>query len=142
MSKTKTSVFFAALAIGMLLASGCRHDPDEPAAVTGIRLQTMPDNSSGGKVSYIWLNDSDKNNPVSLVVVHTIEPSNAANKNVTWKITGNENGYIDWNDSFKAAIAKKAGGPVTFTVTTEDGGFSASHSVRVLAAGESIPAPR
>lgn len=59
----------------------------------------------------------------------TVEPEDATNKNVTFSIVPSaeglsvsDNGQITWNENTPA-------GTYTTTVTTEDGGFTTSHTL-------------
>lgn len=66
----------------------------------------------------------------TIALTATIEPSNATNKNVTWSVTsGTDYAEVDEN----GVVTGKAEGTATIQVETEDGGFTASCTVTVLA---------
>ena len=71
----------------------------------------------------------------TLTLVASVQPPNASNKKVTWS---SSNPAIADVDSTGKVTAKAAGGPVTITVTTEDGGKTATCEITVVPA--SIPA--
>lgn len=60
-----------------------------------------------------------------------IVPANASNKNVTWSSANPAVASVDKDTGVVTGV--KAGGPVSITVTTADGGFSASTNVTVTA---------
>ena len=60
-----------------------------------------------------------------------IVPANASNKNVTWSSANPAVASVDKDTGVVTGV--KAGGPVSITVTTADGGFSASTNVTVIA---------
>ena len=60
-------------------------------------------------------------------LIATINPSNATNKNVTWKSNNPNIASVDTNGNVKALKA----GTATITVTTKDGGFTAKATVTV-----------
>ncbi|MEY8260169.1 Ig-like domain-containing protein [Oscillospiraceae bacterium 50-60] len=59
-----------------------------------------------------------------------IEPAHASNKNVTWSSADSTIASVDRNTGVVTGV--KAGGPVSITVTTEDGSRSASVNVTVV----------
>lgn len=61
-----------------------------------------------------------------------VTPANASNKKVTWKSADPAIATVDEDTGVVTGV--KVGGPVSITVTTEDGGFSASVSVTVTSA--------
>lgn len=66
----------------------------------------------------------------TIALTATIEPGNASNKNVTWSVTsGTDYADVDAN----GVVTGKAEGTATIQVETEDGGFTASCTVTVLA---------
>ncbi len=60
----------------------------------------------------------------------TIAPANATNKNVSWSVTAGDT-YASVSD--EGVVTAVAPGEATVTVTTEDGGFTASCNVTVTA---------
>ncbi len=62
----------------------------------------------------------------------TVSPSNAANKNVTWKSTGSSTASVQGNGLTATVTGAAAGGPVDIIVQTEDGSFTASCEVTVI----------
>jgi uncharacterized protein YjdB len=69
----------------------------------------------------------------SLSLTATVSPSNAANKTVSWKSSDSSVASVDANGK---VTAKKVG-TATITVTTEDGGYTASCKVSVVPAAVS-----
>ena len=63
----------------------------------------------------------------SLKLTATIKPSNATNKNVTWKSSNTNVATVDKNGNVKAVGA----GTATITVTTKDGSYKAQATVTV-----------
>ena len=61
------------------------------------------------------------------ILTATVTPSNATNKNVTWKSSNDAIATVDANGKV-TAVAK---GTATITVTTEDGGFTDTCNVEV-----------
>ena len=79
----------------------------------------------------------------SATLTAAVSPANATNKKITWASSDASIASVDQNGK---VTANKVGGPVTVTVTTDDGGFSAECAVTVTSAPErpvtsiSIPA--
>lgn len=85
--------------------------PTDPVAVEGVSLKSATTITVGG---------SEK-------LVPTFTPSNATNKNVTWESNNTDVATVD-NDGTVHGVAA---GTATITVTTEDGGFTATCEVTV-----------
>jgi sugar lactone lactonase YvrE len=101
------------LALAALVVSCGEDDKQQPAAVTGVEL-----NSSS--LSLLIGTDT--------TLVATVLPLDAADTGVTWTSSDStiavvENGKV---------TAIEAGGPVNITVTTNDGGFTATCAVTVV----------
>ena len=92
-------------------------EPEQPApvAVTGVSLdQTTLEMTVG---------DAD------VTLVATIEPADAANKDVTW--ASDDDGVASVADGVVTAVGA---GNATITVKTNDGGYTATCNVTVTAA--------
>lgn len=85
-----------------------------PIAVTGVSLDKINASVSLGS---------------TLTLTATIEPSNATNKNVAWSSSDESVATVS-----DGVVTSKAVGTATITVTTEEGGFTASCTVTVTAA--------
>ena len=85
---------------------------DNTVKVTGVTLDKT-------KLS-LYVDDSAK-------LTATVKPSNATNKNVTWKSSNPAVASVDQNGNVKALKA----GTATITVTTNDGNYTASCTVTV-----------
>ncbi len=88
----------------------------DPVAVTGVYLNK--DSSS------IVIGESE-------VLSATVSPSNATNQSVTWSSSDTSVATV----SSSGRISALAEGSTTITVTTADGGFTASCSVNVISSG-------
>ena len=88
--------------------------PQDPVAVTGVSLNKT--------TASLEVNDT-------LQLTATVSPSNATNKAVTW----NSNNTTVASVSNTGLITAKAEGSATITVTTADGGFTATCNVTVTA---------
>lgn len=88
------------------------HEFEGHIAVTGVSLDT-----EGVEI----------NTKATTTVKALIEPANATNKNVTWTIGNPEIATV--NDGVVTGVAE---GETTLTVTTVDGGFTASIPVKVV----------
>lgn len=84
-----------------------------PVAVTGVSL-----NKTSTEIA----------NGTSETLVATVEPSSAYNKNVTWS---SSNAFVASVDNYGVVSALDEGNAV-ITVTTEDGGFTATCNVTVI----------
>lgn len=89
-------------------------DDSTPVAVTGVTL-----NKTSASISL--------GNTITLVA--TVTPTNATNKNVTWSSSDESVATVS-----DGVVTSKAVGTATITVTTEEGGFTASCTVTVTAA--------
>ncbi len=67
----------------------------------------------------------------------TVTPKNATNKKVTWKSSNRNVATVDSNGN----VTGKKAGTVTITVTTEDGGKTASYTVTVKEAEQQADQP-
>ena len=74
----------------------------------------------------------------TLTLVSTVEPADASNKNVKWSSSNESVATVDANGK----VTAKAAGTATITVTTEDGGKTASCVVSVISAIESVSLDR
>ncbi len=101
------------LAIGLFAATACGKE-DKTVNVTGVRL----DNSS------VTLQLNNGTNTTKLTA--TVEPDDAENKNVSWKSASPDIATV--NEGVVTAVSV---GTTTITVTTQDGGYSASCEVTV-----------
>ena len=70
-------------------------------------------------------------------LTRTISPANATNQNVTW--SSNNTSVATVNSS--GLVTSVAAGSATITVTTQDGGFTATSSITVNSGGGSLPSP-
>lgn len=130
-----TAVIFIIALVAFFFA-GCSDTPDDttPGAVkvTGVSLTDEAGHSAG----VIWLGagaGTDSRFPSSVKLSAVIEPSNAANKNVTWSVNTDE--YVNYTvmpDKVSVVVTPTAlGGPTAVTVTTKDGNFKHSYTVTV-----------
>jgi len=67
----------------------------------------------------------------------TVKPTDATNKNVTWKSSNKDVATVDANGNVKALKA----GTATITVTTKDGSYKATCKVTVIAKQQEEPKP-
>ena len=88
---------------------------EEVVNVTGVSLNKTKLNLEVGKSSKL---------------IATVNPSNATNKNVTWKSSNPNIASVDANGNIKALKA----GTATITVMTKDGGYTAKVAVTVTEA--------
>ena len=116
------------LLLGMLL-TGC-NTPTVPSGDTS-QDDTSEGESTAKKVTGISLNQEELSLTVggTFTLVATITPSKADNKNITWTSSN-----VDVASINEGLITALSVGETTITVTTEDGGFTASCKVNVLAA--------
>ena len=123
----KKSIKLIASTLGILVAAGmffcsCGHEEEQPGpppepqkvAVTGVTLSS----------SSLTLTEGEK-----ATLTYTISPSNATVQNVVWK---SSDGTVATIDVSGTVVAVKAG-TTTITVTTADGGKTASCTVTVKA---------
>lgn len=93
----------------------------EPVAVTGVRLPYTSDTIFISEVS----------NQLNV----TIRPDNATNKNVTWNSSNPAVASVDSN----GLVTPLQNGVTTITVTTEDGGFTATCKITVMGGQSEVP---
>ncbi len=86
--------------------------PIDPVHVTGVSLNKSKLELTKGETA---------------TLVATVAPSDATNKNVTWKTSDSSVANVDKNGKVSALKA----GPATITVTTEEGGKTANCTVNV-----------
>jgi sugar lactone lactonase YvrE len=112
-----------AIAMTMLLAS-CNDDENTPVpvAVTGVEL-------NASSVSMIVGTDT--------TLVATVSPLDAADQTIAW--SSSDSTIATVADGKVSALA--TGGPVTITVATNDGGFTATCAVTVVAPPETFVTP-
>lgn len=121
----KGAIAFMALTMAVLAISGCdKTEPKEPEGpstikVTGVSLDLQSLSMTEGESS---------------TLTATVAPSNATDKSVTWSSNTTAVATVDDNGK---VIAVKAG-EATITVTTKDGGKTATCKVTVKA--KEIPA--
>lgn len=89
--------------------------PAGPVAVTGVSLNKTSTSLVVGQ---------------NETLTATIAPANATNKNVSWSVTAGDS-YASVSD--EGVVTAVAPGEATVTVTSEDGGFTASCTVTVTA---------
>ncbi|MCI2107603.1 MAG: Ig-like domain-containing protein [Bacteroidales bacterium] len=112
---------FMAFAMAVLAISGCgKTEPKEPAVpttikVTGVTLDRQTIDMTEGETT---------------ALTATVAPSNATDKSVTWSSSSTAVATVDSNGKVTAVKA----GEATITVTTKDGGKSATCKVTVKAA--------
>ena len=87
------------------------------AAATGVKLNKSSLSLTAGSTE---------------TLLATVEPDNAANKNVSWSSSDTGIATVD----SKGKITAKTIGTATITVTTEDGSFTATCNITVTAAAE------
>ena len=110
-----------AFAMAVLAISGCgKTEPKEPAVpttikVTGVTLDRQTIDMTEGETT---------------ALTATVAPSNATDKSVTWSSSSTAVATVDSNGKVTAVKA----GEATITVTTKDGGKSATCKVTVKAA--------
>ena len=134
--KSKLLVLSAAL---MLVLAGCSkaNNGSEFVPTSSDDTQTTSsdtttsDNPVTVAVESVSLNHATATLEIAetLTLQETVLPANATNKNVTWSASGN--GIVSVDDGLVTALAA---GESTVTVTTVDGGFTASCVVTVNAA--------
>ena len=121
----KTALAFMALAMAVLSITGCGKtepkEPEKPATikVTGVTLDRQTLEITEGE---------------TVALTATVAPSNATDKSLTWSSNTTAVATVDGNGK---VIAVKAG-DATVTVTTKDGGKTATCKVTVKK--KSIPA--
>lgn len=109
----KALAVLAAIALFGSAFTACKSDDDgdDDVSVTGVSLdRTSAELEVGG----------------TLTLTKTIEPANATNQNVTWSSSNVEVATVE-NGTVKAVAA----GTADITVTTEDGGKTATCTVTV-----------
>lgn len=88
--------------------------PQDPIAVTGVSLNKISDSLEIGR---------------TVQLTETIAPANATNKGVTWSSSNTSVATV----SNTGLVSAKAEGSATITVTTADGGFTATCVITVTA---------
>lgn len=88
--------------------------PQDPIAVTGVSLNKTSDSISAGSTTQLTA---------------TVAPANATNKSVTWSSSNTSVATV----SNTGLVSAKAEGSATITVTTADGGFTATCAITVTA---------
>lgn len=101
-------------------AASCNVTVNPPVAVTGVTLDQS--------ALYITVGNSDK------TLVASIEPSNAANKNVSWESSNTSVATV----SSSGEVHAVSEGDAVITVTTEDGGKTAQCTVHISPVNEVI----
>ena len=129
-----------AIVLAAIVFAGCPNPTPSPATtikVTGITLADTDGNDSGN----IWLKSTGSSQPSSVTLKAALEPANADDQTINWSFSPKT--YIDLDempDGITAAVTPKAeGGPTTVTVTSGDGGFTATYTVTVLEASTYVP---
>ena len=89
----------------------CSYSYSEDTSVTGVTLNSDAETVTVGD---------------TVTLVETISPSNAENKNVTW--TSSDESVATVEDGVVTGVAE---GEATITVTTEDGGYTATCDITV-----------
>ena len=92
-------------------------------AVTGVSLNASSLSLTAGETSYLTA---------------TVKPTNATNQNVTWKSANTAIATVNSNGLVTAVAA----GTTKITVTTADGGYTASATVTVASAATPDPEPQ
>ena len=107
------------------------------AAIRGVAPTPTPSPEPDARVTGVSVNPASLRLAVgrSATITATITPANAANQNVQW--TTSNNRVVDGEVSgLVATVTGLAAGNAVITVTTEDGGFSATCSVTVGSGGD------
>lgn len=118
--KIKSSILaaaFALLAFSFAACSGGDSGGESSVSVTGVSI-------SDKSVTTVFVDGT-------LQLSATVAPSDASNPNVTWASSNSNAASVD---NTGLVTGKSAVDSVTITVTTEDGGFSDSLTIEVLAA--------
>ena len=133
--KSKLLVLSAAL---MLVLAGCSNANKGSEFVPASSGDTSSDNPATVAVQSVSLNHDTATLAVggTLTLQETVLPANATNKNVTWSASGN--GVVSVDDGLVTALAA---GESTVTVTTVDGGFTASCVVTVSGSADPTVKP-
>lgn len=93
-------------------------------------IVTYDDGQAAIPVTGVLLNTAAESMYVrdELQLVASVQPANATNKKVTWSSTNETIASVDEN----GLVTAKAEGNANITVTTEDGGFTATAAITVL----------
>ncbi len=119
-SSIKSSVLALALLAGIIAGCGTTEpEPTPTVAVTGVSLN---------KTSLSLVEGASE------TLTATVSPENATNKSVSWKSSATDVATVDGNGKVTAVKA----GSATVTVTTADGGKTASCSVTVTEAAKIV----
>lgn len=116
-----TRLFISLLACAAMLFAGCSSDddPDDKVAVTGVSLDKP--------TLAIEVGDTE-------TLTATIAPEEATDKTVTWSSDNETVATVDGD----GAVTAVAEGTATVTVTTKDGGKTASCTVTVVPEGNLV----
>ena len=106
----KARKLFLSLAVTALALAACNDEQEKTIAVTGVTLSQNTTLTVGN----------------SLTLTANVQPSNATNKNVSWSSSNPAVATVA-----DGKVTAKAVGATTITVTTEDGGKTASCTVTV-----------
>ena len=110
---------FCSLALFIFLSSmECHRDPDPiSVSVSGVTVKPTSASLTPGS---------------TLQLIATVQPSNAANKKVTWSSDNTSRATVNTSTGLVTIPATATPGTATITVTTNDGGKTATYSVRVF----------
>lgn len=102
--------------------------PNTPSNPSSPNTPNNPSKPSETKVTGVKITGGNSVNVRStLQLTATVSPSNATNKKVTWSSSDTNIATVDQNGK----VTGKAEGDVTITVTTADGGHTATHKITV-----------
>jgi len=131
MLKTKFSGILGVLVLLAIIFIGCPDGGGSTAKTVKVTGVTLKAGESTSGESTIYLGSTQAHLPASITLTATVEPANATNKTVKWKVEPTTYVNLSGTTNTSATVTAKALGKSKVTVTTADGAKIATWDITV-----------